>query len=387
MSTALSALERQILDIVHTDNRRGRRSTLASIEIALDDAHGLRAGTKVITKSCWDLERLGLLSTVKPAVAISDKGCTVLGKPVETPKAVVVEATPEPVQAKAPVMPPPALRPDSFARIPGETKLQTTVRLLSAYPDGLTAPEARELTGLDLSGLLSQLRNVEKTVFAFYRDGESKLTYKLLPIENADDARPDVAPVTDASPEAGPATAEPSAVVEVAPVADAAPPDVSQWLELALSALVGALNCASPGRYDLLADTWEDALEQVRRLARGREASDEAITDLRKSLADALGVSQDVPTAQLITMVRSLVEDEESLQATAARMIAADLADALGMNIEDTDPSRAVATMLDEVRRRKPVQRIIEEARQRLTSTHSAQMNCLHGAEALLGVR
>jgi hypothetical protein len=354
MSLSLSALERKILEIVHADNRRGRRSTLATIEIALDEEGAKRVGNSAINKACWDLERLGLLATVKPAVTISDKGCTVLGKPVETPKAVVVEAPPEPVQAKAPVMPPPpALRPASFARISGETKLQTTVRLLSAYPDGLTAPEARVLTGLDLSGSLSQLRNVEETVFAFYRDGESKLTYKLLPVGIADDARPDVAPVADAGPTTGPATAEgvdTSAVVEVAPVDDALPPMVVEMVEAVADAIASEILSPLAG------------LDEV-------TALNQRIAELEAAVRDA-GAKAVVAAAE--DWIREVVLD---------------LSEALGVNVEAADLGVAWTDLLDEVRRRKPVQRIIEEARQRLTSTHSAQMNCLHGAEALLGVR
>jgi hypothetical protein len=330
MSLSLSALERKILEIVHADNRRGRRSTLATIEIALDEEGAKRVGNSAINKACWDLERLGLLSTVKPAVTISNKGCTVIGKPVETPKAVVVEAPPEPVQAKAPVMPPPpALRPDSFARIPGETKLQTTVRLLSAYPDGLTAPEARDLTGLDLSGSLSQLRNVEETVFAFYRDGESKLTYKLLPVESADDVSPGVAPVTDASPEAGPTTAEggdTSAVVEVAPVDDAAPPMVVE------------------------------------------------VTALNQRIAELEAAVRDAGAKAVVAAAEDWIRD-----------VVLDLSEALGVNVEAADPGVAWADLLDEVRRRKPVQRIIEDARKHLVSVHQQKLGHLAAALDILG--
>jgi len=357
MSLSLSALERKILEIVHADNRRGRRSTLATIEIALDEEGAKRVGNSAISKACWDLERLGLLSMVKPAVTISDKGCTVIGRPVETPKAVVVEAPPEPVQAqaKAPVMPPPpALRPASFARIPCETKLQTTVRLLSAYPDGLTAPEARVLTGLDLSGSLSQLRNVEETVFAFYRDGESKLTYKLLPVENADDARPDVAPVTDASPEAGPATAEPSAVVEVVPE-----PVPMVMRGTAQRIVLGVDHAGGPDRTIITCD-WGQAEEVERLKAR--------IAELEASARDA---GAKAVTAAAEGWIREVVLD---------------LSEALGVNVEAADPGVAWTDLLDEVRRRKPVAQILADAEAAVVLRAQEDRNHIHAARRLLGV-
>jgi len=559
MSLSLSALERKILEIVHADNRRGRRSTLATIEIALDEVDAKRVGTKAVTAACWEMEKLGLLATVKPAVTISAAGSATIGKPVETPEAEPVPElevpAPVPVQAKAP--PPTRL---AFPPHKGETGLQVARRLLQSKPEGITTAQANEWTGMKLGSRFSELVTTGDAVGTTTRP----VVYRLASLV-ADDARPDVAPVTDASPTTGPATAEggdTSAVVEVAPVADAAPPMVvemveavadaiasespARWLARALSRIVGdgyhvevdesepcgviigtpgpdeiinveicpvpgaadrhilwispqggmgvsfddallaairatcaltapdeapskdarianleqalaetighladalgfkgrpedrtwgtlldrvrslsqavaeahgellsALNCASPGRYDLLADTWEDALEEVRRIAGWRERNDEIITasaktiiELRKSLADAkdggephqllanaLGMSQDRPTSDLIEMVRSHIKTVDAADKAVdeaiemcERAFANDLADALGVNVEDTDPSRAVATLLDEVRRRKPVAQILAEAEAAVVLRAQEDRNHIHAARRLLGV-
>jgi hypothetical protein len=346
----LSALERKILEIVHADNRRGRRSTLATIEIALEESNAKRVGNSVITKACWDLERLGLLATVKPTATISAKGSTVIGKPVETP-APEVAPEPEPVQAEAaPVASPEAL-PTAFARIEGETKLQTTVRLLAACPDGLTAPEVRNLTGLDLSGSLSHLRNVDKTVLAFYREGQTKLTYKLLPAEPADDASPGVAPATDARPEAGPATAEEvSAVAVVAPVAAAAP--------------------------TIVAETHRPVADAI-----GLPASWGAVSDLLSTLEQL--------KARIAELEAAACTAEQAVTAAAdgwIREVVLDLSEALGVNVEATDPCVAWTDLLDEARRRKPVHSIITEARRHLTAIHEQKLVHLAAAADILGV-
>ena len=299
MSLALSALERQILEIVHADNRRGRRSTLATIEIALDESNAKRVGNSVITKACWDLERLGLLATVKPTATISAKGSTVIGKPVETP-APEVMPEPEPVQAEAaPVALPEAL-PTAFARIEGETKLQTTVRLLAAYPDGLTAPEVRDLTGLDLSGSLSHLRNVDKTVLAFYREGQTKLTYRLLPAEPADDASPGVAPATVASPEAGPATVE-----DVSAVAVVAPDPVPLVMHGAAQRIVlGVDHAGGPDVAAILTCDWGQA-EEVDRLKARIAELDPDVVIVRSTRAEMSPGSTTWPSTTT-TWLRSL---------------------------------------------------------------------------------
>jgi hypothetical protein len=62
------------------------------------------------------------------------------------------------------------------------------------------------------------------------------------------------------------------------------------------------------------------------------------------------------------------------------------LGDALGVNVEHTDDTRALSELLDEARRRKPAARLIEEARMHLKAVYSSRMIHLDAAAELLGV-
>ncbi len=121
----------------------------------------------------------------------------------------------------------------------------------------------------------------------------------------------------------------------------------------------------------------------------------EVRADLEQSVANMLaaelGRTPGAKLGDLLAKVRDLVEDLDKADKATDEGVAAceqsfadDLADALGVVIEETDPSVAVAKLLDEVRRRKPVQKLLADARRKLTERHHFDMHTLVAAARVL---
>ena len=257
-----SALQRRILasllHLIRTESSRLRAlgvtvAPTVTVSDIYTDLAGDRGRSPPIQKVIADeLTAVPGVEKVKPNIEITDAVWSMMN------------TLPPPRVAGTPAPPPPPPPPFyAHPRLPNESAVQLLHRLLGLHPEGLTVRQMRVLSGSDLAAVASNEKTAGRVAWE-RAEGSGAITYKPRLVapseaaeqldqvggegepvvvcgargagggwdlecrmpggswptpENADDVCPDVAPVTDASPTTGPATAEGGdafAVVEVA---------------------------------------------------------------------------------------------------------------------------------------------------------------------------